>query len=227
MRGVHPMSVRSGSGRAGRLVSHYARSVDEGALAVLLQRHATAHGVPGAALGMLRHGEPVTAYCGVEDVRTGSPVTTSTRFGIGSLTKSMVASAVAVLDAERQLSLDDPVASHVPELRRCPWAQTATLRDLLANRSPVPLRAVLEFGFDEHDGDDDGALARLVEEVAGEAPSGDHWSYANVGWCVLGRAIETVTGVVWEDAMPRLLAPAGMSRDDLDDVRHRRSRGRA
>jgi CubicO group peptidase (beta-lactamase class C family) len=138
-------------------------------------------------------------------------VTASTRFGIGSLTKSMVASALAVLDAERQLSLDDPVACHVPELRRCPWAQTATFRDLLANRSSVPLRAALEFGFDEHDGDDDGALARLVEEIAGEAPSGEHWSYANVGWCVLGRAIETVTGAVWEEAMPRLLAPVGLS----------------
>jgi CubicO group peptidase (beta-lactamase class C family) len=50
-----------------------------------------------------------------------------------------------------------------------------------------------------------------VEEIAGEAPSGEHWSYANIGWCVLGRVIETVTGVVWAEAMPRLLAPAGLT----------------
>jgi CubicO group peptidase (beta-lactamase class C family) len=185
--------------------------VDEGALAVVLQRQATAQGVPGAALGMLRRGERVAAYYGVADARTASAVTASTRFGIGSLTKSMVASALAVLDAEHQLSIDDPVASHVPELRLCPWAQAATLRDLLANRSPVPLRSALEFGFDEQDGDDDRALARLVEELAVHAPSGGHWSYANVGWCVLGRAIETLAGVVWEEAMPRFLAPAGLS----------------
>ncbi len=160
---------------------------------------------------MLRHGEPVAAYVGVADMRTASPVTASTRFGIGSLTKTMVASALAVLDAEHQLSLDDPVAIHVPELRPCPWAESATLRDFMANRSPVPLRAALEFGFEKHDGVDDRALARLVEEIAGEAPSGEHWSYANVGWCVLGRAIETVTGVVWEEAMPRLLARARLS----------------
>lgn len=169
------------------------------------------HGVPGAALGVLRHGKTTAVYCGVVDVRTSSPVTPSTRFGIGSLTKSMVASALAVLDADGQLTLDDPVASHVPELERCRWAETATLRDLMANRSPIPLRVAWEFGFDEHQGDDDRALARLVEEIAGEAPAGGHWSYANVGWCVLGRAIETVTGAVWEAAMPRLLAPAGLS----------------
>ena len=185
--------------------------VDEGALATLLRRHATAQGVPGAAVGLLRQGEGVAAYHGVEDVRTATPVTPATRFGIGSVTKSMVASAIAVLGAEGQLSLDDPVASRVPELGRCSWAQTATVRDLLANRSSVALRSSLEFGFDEHDGDDELALARLVAEVAPEAPAGEHWSYANVGWCVLGRVIETVTGAVWEQAMPRLLATAGLT----------------
>jgi hypothetical protein len=119
-------------------MSDYARSLDEEALAVVLQGHATAHGVPGAALGILRRGDSVAAYCGVEDVRTASPVTPSTRFGIGLLTKSMVASALAVLDAERQLSLDDPVAAHVPELRRCRWAKAGTLRALMANWSPHP-----------------------------------------------------------------------------------------
>jgi CubicO group peptidase (beta-lactamase class C family) len=54
------------------------------------------------------------------------------------------------------------------------------------------------------------ALARLVGKIAGAAPAGEHWSYANVGWCVLGRVIETVEGVVWEQAMPRLLEPAGL-----------------
>ena len=138
---------------------------------------------------MFRHGERVAAYCGVADVRTASPVTASTRFGIGSLTKSMVASALVVLCAEHQLSLDDRVAAHVPELRRCSWAENATLRDLLANRSPVPLRAALEFGFDEHDGDDDRALARLVEEIAGEAPSGEHGpTRTPAGACWVGRS---------------------------------------
>lgn len=183
----------------------------EGPLTDLLRRHAGAQGVPGAALGVLRHGEPATAYWGMGDVRTATPVTASTQFGIGSLTKSMVASALAVLAAEHRLSLDDPVASHVPELQGCPWAVTATLRDVMGNRSRVPLRTSLEFGFDEHDAVDDGALARLVGEVALEEPTGAHWSYANIGWCVLGRVIESATDETWEEAMPRLLAPAGLS----------------
>jgi len=37
------------------------------------------------------------------------------------------------------------------------------------------------------------------------------WSYSNTGWCLLGRAMETITGLVWEDAMrASLLGPLGL-----------------
>ena len=41
-------------------------------------------------------------------------------------------------------------------------------------------------------------------------PAATFWSYTNVGWCVLGRVIETATDAAWEDAMRRHLAGAGM-----------------
>jgi CubicO group peptidase (beta-lactamase class C family) len=86
------------------------------------------------------------------------------------------------------------------------------LSDLLANRSGLPLTAGLEFGFSGRTGHDDRALARLVADGAAGAPAGRFWSYTNLGWCVLGRVIETVAGATWEDAMQRhLFDPAGMS----------------
>jgi CubicO group peptidase (beta-lactamase class C family) len=91
------------------------------------------------------------------------------------------------------------VAAHVPELRGAGWAARATVRDLLANRSRLPLRAELEFaGFP---GDDDEALSRFVKMVAAGEPMPPVWSYSNAGWCVLGRALETLTGLTWEGAM--------------------------
>jgi CubicO group peptidase (beta-lactamase class C family) len=36
------------------------------------------------------------------------------------------------------------------------------------------------------------------------------WSYTNVGWCLLGRVIETATDSRWPDAMRRHLASAGL-----------------
>jgi CubicO group peptidase (beta-lactamase class C family) len=156
--------------------------VDEAALTALLGRHASRHAVPGAAIGVLRGGAVTTAYCGVADVRSGEPVGRETRFSVGSLTKSMVATAVARLAQAGRLSLDDPVCVHVPELRTAGWAERASVRDLLANRSGLPLRAGLEFGFDDRTDGDDAALSRLVSDLAADTPGAGFWSYTNVGW---------------------------------------------
>jgi CubicO group peptidase (beta-lactamase class C family) len=181
-------------------------------LPALLARHAMRHLVPGAAIGILHRGTTLTACYGVSDVRTAEPVTPGTRFSAGSLTKSMVATVIGRLAAAGQLSVDDQVAGFVPELRGSAWAERATLRDLLANRSELPLRARLEFGFAERTPADDKALARLVADAATSGDARDFWSYSNLGWCVLGRVIEATTGAVWEDAMQQhLLAGAGMS----------------
>jgi CubicO group peptidase (beta-lactamase class C family) len=186
--------------------------VDEADLTALLQEHAARHSVPGAVIGILRHGATTIASYGLADVITEEAVTAETRFSPGSLTKSMVATVVARLADAGRLSLDDPVAAHVPELRRIGWAERATVRHLLANRSGLPLTDELEFGFakrKEWAGDD--ALSRLAADVAAADPVGGAWSYSNVGWCLLGRVIETATGSVWEEAMRRhLFDGAGM-----------------
>lgn len=168
--------------------------------------------MPGAAIGILRDGTITTATYGIADVTTGLPVIPGTRFAAGSLTKSMVATVIARLAGAGRLALDDAVVAHVPELRGCVWADDVALRDLLANRSGLPLRAALEFGFGRRTDADDGALARIAAEIPRDVARSGVWSYSNVGWCVLGRAIETATGAVWEDAMRRqLFEPAGMT----------------
>jgi CubicO group peptidase (beta-lactamase class C family) len=182
----------------------------------MLREHAVRHSVPGAAIGFLRDGAATTACYGTADVTTGEPVTCGTLFSAGSLTKSMVASVIAGMAAAGRLSIDDPVAAHVPELRTSGWAGRATLRDLLANRSGIPLRAGLEFGFAGRKDQDDGALSRLVADAAASRRAGDFWSYTNAGWCVLGRVIENTAGAAWEDVMRRqLFDRAGMSETEF------------
>lgn len=117
----------------------------------------------------------------------------------------MVATVIARLADAGRLTLDDPVAAHVPELHGSGLAKGATLRGFLANRSGLPLRAGLELGFASRTAGDDGALARLTADTNGSLPVANFWSYTNVGWCVLGCVIETVTGAAWENAMRRHL----------------------
>ena len=175
----------------------------------LLRRHALSHSVPGAAVGILREGVITTAYYGVTDVTTGEPVAADTGFSVGSLTKTMVATVIARLADEGRLSLDDAAAARVPELRESVWARQVTLRDLLANRSGLPLSAALEFGFDRYEEYND-TVSRLVADIPADVLRANFWSYTNVGWCVLGRVIETTMGISWEDAMRLHLGRAGM-----------------
>jgi CubicO group peptidase (beta-lactamase class C family) len=161
----------------------------------LLDDHARRHSIPGAVVGVLRNGEVETASFGAA---------AETRFAIGSLGKSMLATAFAL----GGVPLDDPVTAHVPELRAASWAERTSLRDLLANRSRVPLLAELELA---DLGTDDDVLSRFAARLGREEPKADYWSYSNAGWCVLGRALETITGLTFEDALrATVLDPLGL-----------------
>lgn len=194
-------------------------------LSRLLADHAARHRVPGAALAVLRDGEIAAAHFGTSDVTTGEPVSAETRFAVASITKPLVATVVGGLAAEGRVSLDDPVAEQIPELAGAGWATRATVRDLMANRSRVPLRAKWEF---ELEGDDEDALSRCASLLSDAEEAAPVWSYSNVGWCLLGRLIETATGLSWEEAMrTHLFDPVGMNQTTfaLAPVGEPRARG--
>ncbi|HEX6146473.1 MAG TPA: serine hydrolase domain-containing protein [Acidimicrobiia bacterium] len=182
--------------------------VDESGLTSLLAEMADRHSVPGGVLGILREKQVTVVHTGVADVASGEPITPGTRFGVGSITKPITATVILRLAAEGYLTIDDPLAEHVPELRESEWARTATIRDLLANRSRIPLRTAWEFDLE---GDDRDVLARCVAQIGTDRPTGAFWSYSNLGWVVLGRLIENLTGLAWEDAIQRhVLDPFAM-----------------
>jgi CubicO group peptidase (beta-lactamase class C family) len=71
--------------------------------------------LPGLSIAAVKDGEVVYARgFGFRDVESGAPMTTQTRVGIGSVTKSFTALAVMMLAEEGKLSLDDPIDKFVP-----------------------------------------------------------------------------------------------------------------
>jgi CubicO group peptidase (beta-lactamase class C family) len=175
--------------------------LDERELASLLNETLQTVNIPGASLAVLKDGEILVASAGLADIEAGRPISPETQFPIASVTKPMVATAIAILDSEGKLTLDDPIARHAPEIRSAGWSEQVTVAHLLANRSGVPLQVAWEFGFDD---EEKRALARFCEVVARhplQTPAGERWSYCNTGWSLLGRAIETITGLSWPDAM--------------------------
>jgi CubicO group peptidase (beta-lactamase class C family) len=80
----------------------------------------------------------------------------------GRLTDEDDGATLALRLAERGLlDLDAAIAKIVPELGESNWAATATLDDILASTSGIPLRMATEFDA-AFDGDD--ALQRMAAD---------------------------------------------------------------
>ena len=172
--------------------------------------------VPGAAVAIILPGEvDAVAGFGTGSVEYPSPVSGSTLFQVGSITKTVTATAVMRLCQDGVLDLDAPVRSYVRPFRLADAqaARTVTLRHLLTHTAGWEGDLAGDFGR----GDD--ALATLVGAMSRLnqlTPPGSTWSYNNVGFSLAGRVIEVVTGEPFEKAIERLvLEPLGLSQSVL------------
>lgn len=72
---------------------------------------------------------------GTADLERGLPITTSTRFDVGSVQKQFTAASILLLAEEDRLSLSDDVRDHIPELPD--YGHTITLDHLLTHTSGI------------------------------------------------------------------------------------------
>ena len=178
-----------------------------------------AHGVPGAQLSVLDGDQLTEVAAGVLSLRTGCPSTADALFLPGSIGKLYTATLVMMLVDEGKLDLDTPIRHYLPdfEVRDAHARDTVTPRHLLTHTS----------GFDgDHftdTGRGDDALARYVAGCA-DLPQivdpGRIWSYSNSGYAILGRIVEVLTGLTFEEAPAR--AVVHPARTHLDRLLRRR-----
>ena len=145
-------------------------------------------GVPGAAVA-------VVDSDGVRYLRTVGDVTSADQtFIIGSLSKSMASAAVQQLVDAGAVSLDAPVDDYLPVYG---VPRSVTVRDLLNQTS----------GF--------GYYQSLADARVGE--SYGEFSYANANYDLLGRLVESASGLSYGDYLRRnLWGPLGMADACLD-----------
>lgn len=179
------------------------------------QRHA-----PGVQIGVLIGGK--VAYftgCGVTDCATDAPTTEERVFRIASMSKSFTAAAILQLRDQSLLQLDDPVVQHLPHAEGLcgPTSDSPpiTVRHCLTMSSGLPTddpwadreEAMPQATFDN-------LLARPLKVVY--AP-GTAYMYSNLGYAILGRVIEAITGAPFVGyATSQLLEPLGMNNTTYD-----------
>lgn len=185
--------------------------------------------IPGGGLAVSHHGRIllVRGY-GLADKATAAPVTPRTKFRLGSLSKPITAVAILKLVEEGRLRLSDKMLELLGDLAppaeaiSDPRVHAITVRHLLQHTA----------GFDRALSGDPVFMPRAgaaLERQKAKAPAtceivlrdvlegqldfdpGARHAYSNLGYCILGRIIERVTGTSYIAFTNRLLAAAGAS----------------
>jgi CubicO group peptidase (beta-lactamase class C family) len=168
--------------------------------------------VPGLAIAVVADDSIVFARgYGTRTVGRREPVDANTLFAVGSTTKAMTATALAMLVDEGKLRWDDLVIAHMPELRLAdPYVtRELTVRDLLTHRSGLGGVDLLWYGSTNTFAE----IERRLRWLEPESSLRSSYAYQNVMYAVAGELVGRVSGVPWDRFLrERIFAPLGMTR---------------
>ncbi|MGV9559369.1 serine hydrolase domain-containing protein [Streptomyces sp. NPDC003401] len=220
---VDPHEVGLDGKALDRLDQHLAHYVDEGRL-------------PGFLVSVARGGRVahLTAH-GRRDIAAGLPVESDTLWRIYSMTKPVTSVAALMLVEEGRLSLDDPVAAHLPafadqrvyvrgsgaDLETRPVGRPMLVRHLMTHTAGLtfafyrchPVDALYrEAGLESAvlPGSDLAGTVEAYARLPLQFEPGTQWNYS-VATNVLGRIVEVVSGRPLDEFLAeRIFRPLGM-----------------
>jgi CubicO group peptidase (beta-lactamase class C family) len=182
-------------------------------LDVYINRALTNWRIPGAAICIVKDGKVVLVKgYGTKELGMSNKVDANTLFMIGSNTKAFTATALAMLQADKKLSLDDKVTKYIPEFKMDNKlaGEEAIVRDLLCHR----------LGFRTFQGDftfynTNLSRYQVIEKLGkmkATYPFRTTWGYTNSAFLTAGEIIPRVTGKQWEVYLKEnIFTPLGMS----------------
>lgn len=188
------------------LVYGFLPAQDWDALDSFMRKHTNRMNLPGAALTVVRGDEIVFSR------EYGTGITTKQPYYIGSLSKSLTATAVMQLVERGALSLDSRVRGLLPEIIfNGPEAEQLEVEHLLRHRSGLVRRQ----GFIPLP-----TLAELKErpfELTLRFVPGTQEEYSNLNYALLGLIIERVSGQPYENFLQEnLFRPLLMNQSFAD-----------
>jgi serine beta-lactamase-like protein LACTB, mitochondrial len=173
-----------------------------------------------SALVMLEGETVVSENLGYADLEHRVPVTNATRFGVASITKAFTGLSLLKLHEAGRIDLDTPIQRYVPAFPVKPGG-AITPRLLAAH-----LAGIRHWGrerdaalYARHFDDVNDVLALFKDDTL-VAPPGTKESYSSYGYNLLGAAIQSASGVRYQDYVNReIISRLGLRNTGFDDVR--------
>ena len=190
------------------------------ALATLDRRirgHMEEFNIPGAVVAVASRGQVLHLETyGLANVELSVPVTDSTVFEIGSISKQFVAAVTLMNVEEERLGLDDPIHVFLSELPS-EWLGV-TVRQLLSHTSGIP-------DYEEIRSYDVYRFRLVPEDVIRSAHSrpmdfapGEGYNYSNTGYYLLSMIIERIEGKPLGEVLKnRIFDPLAMTQTRMAD----------
>jgi D-alanyl-D-alanine carboxypeptidase len=171
---------------------------------------------PGLSVAVGYHGRIIFAKgYGKADLASGTAMSSQTRLGIGSVGKQMTAGAILTLARDKALTIDDKVGVLLPRYvygDRMTLHQLSTMSSGLQGAAEDPSGDVIFGIVGAYTGK--STVAQVYANLNATPPirpAGTEWDYANIGYWLLGRTIESATKGTYAQAMQaRVFGPLGM-----------------
>lgn len=175
---------------------------------------------PGCALGIYQDGRVLYARgYGMADLNQATPITSTTLFDVGSVSKQFAAASIVLLANDGKLALTDDIRKYLPEIPD--YGTPITIDHLLHHTSGLRdyNQLLLLKGHHYEDvTDDDDALDVIARQRAPRFKPGTRFEYSNTGYFLASLIVKRVTGkTLAEFAKERLFQPLGMTRSHFRD----------
>jgi CubicO group peptidase (beta-lactamase class C family) len=168
-------------------------------------------GFPGMEVAVVQQGKVLfkKAY-GIKAEGGDEKTDENTIFSIGSVSKAFTGIGVMLLVQDGKIALDDPIKKYIKNLPEA-WGNI-TIRQYMTHTSGIPqLKGVK----------DDGSFDESIKIAAGQPmsfnPPGKRQQYNNFNFAVMGKLVETASGMAYLDYMDKVLFhPLQMTRTGLN-----------
>lgn len=169
--------------------------------------------LPGLSIVIVKDGKVVwmKGY-GVTNITTKEKVNENTLFFIASNTKLFTGTALAQLDFQQKLSLNDKITKYYPEYKLYEKTSTdlVSIKDMLCHRiGTKTFQGDFTFWNSELTRDE---IMKRMQYLKPVNPFRQDFGYCNSCFMTAGQIIPKVTGRQWEDyIMDSILKPLGMN----------------
>ena len=172
---------------------------------------------PSFAVAVVKDGKIVWEEgIGWADKENGIPTDPNTIYALASISKSITAAAVDLLEARGKLRSGDPVSKYLGnDWVDDPMAEKVLISQILNHTSGIPHLHKYELAADPSSLFANEAEARRYAFIA--SVPGSRFLYTNLGYWYLARVVAKAGGAPFGDLVSReLLKPLGMDRTSID-----------